>query len=147
LRNSFRRRIEKLSSKCKFISSKLCSIKRLAERKVNFRDLQTFKTALFSSSDVVETNKLPVSAFYRIMKESESLEIKNNLGGAAEMIINAIADEEGLIDLIGFADIVDLFVYFPVHLKNMDKYKSEEIHKVMQYQAGLVKVKSNELKD
>jgi hypothetical protein len=87
-----------------------------------------------------------VSAFNHLIAESEYPDIRNQLAGTADMIIDAVA-EDGLVDLIAFGDIVDLYVYFPVHLPNMDKYKSEEIYKVVNYQAGLVKVKSTELKE
>lgn len=80
------------------------------------------------------------------MQESEYPDIRNQIAETAEMILQTIADD-GMVDLIAFADIVDLYVYFPVHLKNQDKYKSEQIQKVVNYQAGLVKVKNNELKE
>lgn len=80
------------------------------------------------------------------MADSESADIKNQMAGAADLLLETIS-EDGLVNLIAFADIIDLFVYFPVHLPNTDKYKSEEIHKVVNYQAGLVKVKSAELKE
>ena len=66
------------------------------------------------------------------MQESEYPDIRNQIAETAEMILQTIADD-GMVDLIAFADIVDLYVYFPVHLKNQDKYKSEQIQKVVNY--------------
>lgn len=92
---------------------------------------------MFSSPHIISGSKLPVSNFLELMADSESGDIKNQMAGAADLLLETIS-EDGLVDLIAFADIIDLYVYFPVHLPNTDKYKSEEIHKVVNYQAGLV---------
>lgn len=91
-----------------------------------------FKNQLFDSRDLSLENKIPVSEFRRIRSESESGHIRQNVADTEELILKEIAkDENQLVDLNAFSDIVDLFVYMPNLDEKKEHQKSPAIHYIL----------------
>ena len=88
-------------------------VKTWNEKGIDFRALISFKNALFDCPDLNRQNQIPVSEFRRIRGDHDNGMIKNYIHGTEDMILGEICDEQGLVDLNTFSDIVDMFVYLP----------------------------------
>ena len=108
-------------------------LKQWNARSLDFRSLLSLKNMLFDSPDLTRENKIPVSEFRRIRSEHDHAPIKNKLAETEDLIISEITDQQGMVDLNAFSDVVDLFIYLPNKDSGVENHqqRSPMIHQIL----------------
>ena len=83
---------------------------------VDFRSLISFKNQLFDSPALNNENCIPMDEYKRIRNSHEDAKIQAEVGGTDHMIFKAMGVDPvtNLIDMNIFADLVDVYIYYPV---------------------------------
>ena len=87
-----------------------------ATKGVDFRSLISFKNQLFDSPALNSENCIPLDEYKRIRNRHEDAMIQAEVGGTDHMIFKTLGmdPDTNLIDLNYFADLVDVYIYYPV---------------------------------
>jgi hypothetical protein len=92
---------------------------------VEFRNLTSFKNALFDSEELEDNHLVPISEW----NELKSYHLHSKFDPVEEDVLSEIK-QGNMINLMKFCDIVDLFFYLPMQ-KTINKNNSADVYFIL----------------